>query len=83
MPCRTYDEEPTYGAWTNRESDALKEKQNSIARAGLCALITALYKCSPLIKDVIVSNIDWKQAGITPKQLDDWYREHRINEIRG
>lgn len=75
MPCRTYEDD--CAPWTGREAEQFKEKEDSIARAGLCALITALYKCSPLIKDVIVSNIDWKQAGITPKQLDDWYVSHR------
>lgn len=72
MPC--YDPMPY---------ETVRTVVDETAKAGLCALITALYKCSPLIKDVVVSNIDWKKAGITPKQLDDWYRDHRLKESSG
>lgn len=63
-----------------REERAAEALEIKIARAGLCALITAMYRCSPMIKDIIISHIDWKQAGITPKQLDDWYANHRTKE---
>ena len=72
MPCRSYyDENP--GAYYKDTIDGL-HKQVSFAESALCAAlrhIESTYDADP------VQYVDCKSAGIKPKELKEWYANHK------
>lgn len=78
MPC--YDAGPI-----DRQPERFHGLTGHELEAALCALMTVLEDCStgdraPLSANHIadaLDRVDWKEAGITRKQLTDWWKSHK------
>jgi len=76
MPCRDWTVEDRY-------SEISKEK--AMLRASLCALMTAL-ETDDAAFGAILKKIDWKEAGVTKRELLMWWEDHkeqdRVRKVR-
>ena len=53
------------------------EEQLKIVEAALCAFMTLNDKLDDGVKSTLVEQLDFKEAGITPAQLNEWWKEHK------
>lgn len=76
MPCYTPD-----NAYDDRNEDMITRDQEI---AALEAILTALIR-HPLVKgnlDFLKGLVDWKQAGLKPEFLDEWWKDRLAEEKR-
>lgn len=81
MACR-YD-------YDNKEISISKDDLDEIcvAEAILCGIMKVL-DISSGMRDAILAKVDWKEAGVSRRELNDWWNKHkkedekRINEER-
>lgn len=74
MPCRD-----DYGPSVNDtvvDNSTYNDLQT--ASAGLCALLSQFESDDPITLNYYLSNIDWKEAGITEKQFKSWWLKHKM-----
>ena len=67
MPCRDYyDDHP----------EAPYKEELSVVAPALCAVFRALAKEKGLLMEGLLNQIDWKEAGVSKKQVLDWWKNH-------
>jgi len=75
MPCRD---------WTVEDEWRMKgAKEMSMLRASLCAVLTKMETNMP--KKTFgqwMDAIDWKEAGVTKRELMTWWEEHKAADSR-
>jgi len=84
MPCRDYYDDHPDQFFKDHTEPALK-KQISFAESALCQTLAAFEKVLASVKhdyddtvDTDVNHyIDFKAAGITMKELNTWWKEHK------
>lgn len=88
MPCRDYmDDNPSvyYGQQLNNKEAEIKRlnRKLSFAESALCAVLRAIENAGMDINQPYKSTslgspmVDWKDAGITSKELADWFERHK------
>jgi precorrin isomerase len=85
MPCRDYYDDNPAAYYGPKLADKDKEitklmKQISFAESALCASLDALIKTSG--KDDPFFDINFKEAGITRTELEDWHSVHKALDAK-
>lgn len=71
MPCRDWSVEESH-------TEKLKKERNML-RASMCAVLTALEGDDATFAAVL-KKIDWKEAGVTKRELLMWWEEHKESD---
>ena len=83
MPCRDYYDDHPQAYFKDVTEPALK-KQIAFAESALCQTLAALEHVDTLVETVSPKKgdfydwINFKEAGITKKQLVNWHKEHKM-----
>jgi hypothetical protein len=68
MPCRDY--------YDDHPAPDLHGAELAVVGPALCAILRALAKEKGLLMEGLLNQVDWRQAGVTKKEVLDWWKKH-------